>query len=58
MARRVVPKTGAGGSEQPEGWPYGEYNYCNMPHVRREEYVRKDEDEWELLFVEVIHRRE
>lgn len=57
MARKVVPKTSAGASEQPEGWQYGEYNYCNMPHVRTEEYVRKEENEWELLYVEVIQRR-
>jgi hypothetical protein len=57
MASKVVPWTGAAGSEQPEGWQYGVYNYCNMPHVRTEEYVRKDEKEWELVFVEVIQRR-
>ena len=58
MAQKVVPKTGAGASQQPEGWKYGEYNYCNMPHVRAEEYLRKDENQWELLYVEVIQRRE
>ena len=57
MARKVVPWTGAGASEQPQGWEYGDYNYCNMPHVRAEEYV-KNGDEFELLFVEVIQRRE
>jgi len=56
MAKKVVPWTGAGVSEQPQGWEYGEYNYCNMPHVRAQEYVKKGE-EFELLFVEVIQRR-
>jgi hypothetical protein len=57
MAKKVVPWTGAGASEQPQGWQYGEYNYCNMAHVRAEEYVKKGE-EFELVFVEVIQRRE
>ena len=56
-AKKIVPWTGAGASEQPQGWQYGEYNYCNMPHVRAEEYVKKGE-EFELVFVEVIQRRE
>lgn len=57
MGQKVVPRTGAGASEQPEDWEYGEYNYCNMPHVRTNEYVQKDEHEWELIYVEVIQRR-
>jgi hypothetical protein len=42
-----------GGSELPSGVQYGTYNWCNMPHVRRSEYVvpRK---EFELVYVEVV----
>lgn len=39
-------------SETPEG-KYGTYNWCNMPHVRREEYIRAPE-EFELRYVEVV----
>ncbi|KUI62830.1 Counting factor 60 [Cytospora mali] len=34
---------------------YGTYNWCNMPHVRSLEYVKPSE-EYELAYVEVIHR--
>ncbi|OLN86162.1 Counting factor 60 [Colletotrichum chlorophyti] len=34
---------------------YGQYNWCNMPHVRKTEYV-KPSDEYELKYVELIHR--
>ncbi|KAK1754356.1 counting factor 60 [Echria macrotheca] len=34
---------------------YGTYNWCNMPHVRRREYVTVGE-EYELIYVELIHR--
>ena len=34
---------------------YGTYNYCNMPHVRSREYVKPD-DEYELQYVELVHR--
>ncbi|KAJ6441707.1 HET domain-containingprotein [Purpureocillium lavendulum] len=34
---------------------YGTYNWCNMPHVRRTEYVRPP-SEFELQYVELIHR--
>ncbi|UNI19743.1 Acid phosphatase [Purpureocillium takamizusanense] len=34
---------------------YGTYNWCNMPHVRRTEYVRPP-PEYELQYVELIHR--
>ncbi|TPX07801.1 uncharacterized protein E0L32_010488 [Thyridium curvatum] len=34
---------------------YGRYNWCNMPHVRRREYVVPGE-EYELRYVELIHR--
>lgn len=32
---------------------YGQYNWCNMPHVRRSEYKRAP-DEYELQYVEVV----
>jgi len=56
-AKRVVPWTDAGASKLPPGWEYGDYNYCNMPHVRANEYVKKGDD-FELVFVEAIQRRE
>ncbi|KAH6690983.1 hypothetical protein VD0004_g39 [Verticillium dahliae] len=34
---------------------YGTYNWCNMPHVRKTEYVRPSDD-FELKYVELIHR--
>ncbi|EER29021.1 hypothetical protein D8B26_000765 [Coccidioides posadasii str. Silveira] len=34
---------------------YGQYNWCNMPHVRRREYTKPPKD-YELQYVEVIHR--
>ncbi|KAL6705890.1 hypothetical protein ACN47E_006350 [Coniothyrium glycines] len=44
-----------GGSQLPDGVKYGTYNWCNMPHVRKQEY-KKTSDEFELIYVEVIHR--
>ncbi len=41
------------GSQLPEGVEYGTYNWCNMPHVRREEYVVVPHEEFELVYVEV-----
>lgn len=32
---------------------YGVYNWCNMPHVRKKEYVCAP-DEYELVYVEVV----
>lgn len=32
---------------------YGQYNWCNMPHVRRSEY-EKAPDEYELQYIEVV----
>jgi hypothetical protein len=32
---------------------YGIYNWCNMPHVRKQEYVVPD-SEYELQYVEVV----
>ncbi|KAH8823131.1 histidine phosphatase [Flagelloscypha sp. PMI_526] len=34
---------------------YGEYNWCNMPHVRREEYQPANSS-FKLQYIEVIHR--
>ncbi|KAF2738431.1 histidine acid phosphatase-like protein [Polyplosphaeria fusca] len=42
-------------SELPPGTKYGAYNWCNMPHVRSQEYVRAN-SEYQLEYVEVIHR--
>ncbi|KAF1958994.1 histidine acid phosphatase-like protein [Byssothecium circinans] len=43
------------GSTLPERTRYGTYNWCNMPHVRRDEYPVVSE-EYTLEYVEVIHR--
>ena len=53
----MINGTGTGGfifnsSFTPEG-EYGEYNWCNMPHVRRREYVVAEEG-FELMYVEVV----
>ena len=32
---------------------YGTYNYCNMPHARKTEYVRPS-SEYELQYVELV----
>ena len=40
------------GSQLPKGVKYGTYNWCNMPHVRKEEYPRASK-EFELVYVEV-----
>lgn len=42
-------------SQLPPGTKYGTYSWCNMPHVRREEYPVADK-QYELEYVEVIHR--
>jgi hypothetical protein len=34
---------------------YGVYNWCNMPHVRKDIYVTPSSD-YELAYVELIHR--
>lgn len=41
-----------GGSQLPVGIPYGTYNWCNMPHVREQEYSKVNDD-YELIYVEV-----
>lgn len=40
------------GSALPSGAKYGTYNWCNMPHVRRQEYPVPD-DVYKLEYVEV-----
>lgn len=35
---------------------YGDYNYCNMPHVRSTEYPDPRADGYALKYVELIHR--
>ena len=57
---KVINGTGIYGyiftsSQNPPETAYGTYNWCNMPHVRREEYAAADE-KYELRYVEVIHR--
>ena len=42
-------------SQTPVDIDYDTYNWCNMPHVRKDEYVVPPA-EYELKFVEVIHR--
>lgn len=32
---------------------YGQYNWCNMPHVRASEYITPS-DEYELVYVELV----
>lgn len=54
---QVLNGTGTNGfvfnsSQLPAGVDYGTYNWCNMPHVRRNEYVKVDDD-FELAYVEV-----
>ncbi|OAL56575.1 cytochrome P450 [Pyrenochaeta sp. DS3sAY3a] len=39
------------GSKLPDGVEYGTYNWCNMPHVRKDTYVKADKD-FELVYVE------
>ncbi|KAK4465992.1 counting factor 60 [Cladorrhinum samala] len=41
-------------SETPDD-RYGTYNWCNMPHVRKQEYVIPS-SEYNLIYVELIHR--
>lgn len=38
------------------GGSYGIYNYCNMPHVRKSEYVMPNDTNATIKYVEVIHR--
>jgi hypothetical protein len=41
------------GSSLPNGLKYGAYNWCNMPHVRKQEYP-KPSDDYELQYVELV----
>ncbi len=41
-------------SSQTPDAQYGAYNWCNMPHVRRQEYVRPP-PEYELRYVELVY---
>ncbi|PGH13163.1 hypothetical protein AJ80_06408 [Polytolypa hystricis UAMH7299] len=56
---RVLNGTGVYGfifdSSKNPNKDYGQYNWCNMPHVRKREYPRASK-EYELQYVEVIHR--
>jgi hypothetical protein len=54
----VLNETGTHGfifnsSVLPAGVLYGSYNWCNMPHVRSEEYPVASE-EYQLEYVEVV----
>lgn len=54
---QVLNGTGTNGflfnaSQLPAGTPYGTYNWCNMPHVRSQEYPRASKD-YKLQYVEV-----
>jgi len=54
---QVLNGTGTNGflfnsSQLPAGVEYGTYNWCNMPHVRKEEYVKVN-DEFKLVYGEV-----
>lgn len=54
---QVLNSTGTNGfvfnsSQLPDGVEYGTYNWCNMPHARKEEYAKADDD-FELVYVEV-----
>ncbi|PNS14102.1 hypothetical protein CAC42_6615 [Sphaceloma murrayae] len=56
----IMDKTGVYGfifnsSTIPESAPYATYNWCNMPHVRAQEYPRFNSS-YTLEYVEVIHR--
>ncbi|KAH8726829.1 cytochrome P450 [Phaeosphaeriaceae sp. PMI808] len=54
---QVLNGTGTNGfvfnsSQLPAGTSYGSYNWCNMPHVRAQEYPKVGEG-FELVYVEV-----
>ena len=40
-------------STNPDGTPYGTYNWCNMPHAREKEYVKAPAG-FQLAYVEVV----
>lgn len=53
----VLDATGVYGfiynNSYPTDVPYGTYDWCNMPHVRKEEY-KKPSDEYKLKYVELV----
>jgi 2-phosphoxylose phosphatase len=53
----VLDATGVCGfiynNSYPTDVPYGTYNWCNMPHVRKEEYT-KPSDQYRLIYVELV----
>jgi len=55
----VINGTGANGfyntSVTPAKTAYSTYNWCNMPHVRQQEYVKAPQG-YKLEYVELIHR--
>jgi hypothetical protein len=55
---QVLNGTGTNGfffnsSQLPAATPYGTYNWCNMPHVRAQEYPKASK-EFALVYVEVL----
>lgn len=54
---RVLNSTGVYGfifnSSETPAKLYGRYNWCNMPHVRKTEYIQAPK-EYELAYVEVV----
>jgi hypothetical protein len=53
----VLATTGVYGfvynNSYPTDLPYGTYDWCNMPHVRKQEY-QKPSDEYKLKYVELV----
>jgi acid phosphatase len=53
----VLTATGVYGFIYNNSYPtdvrYGTYNWCNMPHVRKEEYVKPSSD-YKLKYVEIV----
>ena len=53
----VLDTTGVYGFVYNNSYPtdvaYGGYNWCNMPHVRKQEYA-KPSDEYKLRYVEIV----
>jgi len=55
---QVVNVTGVHGfifnsSQLPAGVPYGTYDWCNMPHIRKDVYPEVN-DRYKLEYVEVV----
>lgn len=55
---KVLDSTGANGfiynSSHTPDKDYGNYNWCNMPHVRKREYKKAPSD-YKLQYVEVVY---